>query len=97
MTFGENRELAFTPPEVPLGVIPPLGGGETRSTALVDLRLCASLLVIVIVLVTPAVLLPRWPVAEDVSGLWPLVLSVVLILVGLSRRSYIRIVCFRRG
>ena len=86
VTFGENRELAFTPPEVPLGIIPAVGGGETHSAALVDVRLCASLL-IVIVVVAAIVLLPgARPPAKDVPGLWPLVLPTVLSLAGLSCR-----------
>ncbi|MDK1349108.1 hypothetical protein QNO09_38875 [Streptomyces sp. 378] len=98
VTFGENREQAFTPPEVPPGIIPASRGGETRTAALVDVRLCASLLIVVIIVVAAIVLLAgARPATEDVLGLWPLVLPAVLSLVGLSCRSYFRIVRFRRS
>jgi hypothetical protein len=98
VTFGENRELAFTPPEVPLGIIPALGSSETCSTALVDVRLCGSLLTVVIIVVAAIVLLlGARPAAEEVPGLWPLVMPAVLSLAGLSCRSCFRIARFRRG
>ncbi|GGX36503.1 hypothetical protein GCM10010341_67600 [Streptomyces noursei] len=98
MTIGENRELALAPPEFPLGIIPTSDGGETCSVALVDLRLCASLPIVGIIVVTAIPLLPRWwPALQNIPGLWPFVVYAVLSLVGLSCRSYIRIVRFRRG
>ncbi|MEU5677020.1 hypothetical protein [Streptomyces rochei] len=98
MTHGENRELAFTPPDVPLGIIPALGGGETCITTQVDVRLCASLLIAVLTLVAVVVLLiAAWPAVEEVAGLWPCLVSLVLGLLGLSRRSYLRVIRFRRA
>ncbi|MFE0722572.1 hypothetical protein ACFW4M_04475 [Streptomyces sp. NPDC058794] len=35
--------------------------------------------------------------AEEIPGLWPCVVPVVLGLLGLSRRSYLRIIRFRRA
>lgn len=98
MTHGENRELAFTPPDVPLGIIPAMSGGETCSTTLIDVRLCASLLIAVLALTVVIVLLAvAWPAVEKAPGVWPCVVSVVLSLLGLSRRSYLRIIRFRRA
>ncbi|MGW3012732.1 hypothetical protein ACWC9R_28395 [Streptomyces sp. NPDC001219] len=96
VTSGENRELAMAPPEFPPGIIPALSGGETRSAALVDLRLCASL-PIVIILVAAIVLLPgAWPAVVKLPIPWPFVVCAVVSLVGLSCHSYLRIVRFRR-
>lgn len=95
MPEGKNRESASAPPEVPSGIIPTSNRGETRSAALIDLRLCASLLIVVLVVVL--VLIGAWPTAEGAVGLSPLAAPVVLSLVGLSRRSSIRITRFRRG
>ncbi|MEV7383880.1 hypothetical protein [Streptomyces lydicus] len=97
MTSGENRELALTPPEFPPGIIPALSGGETRSAALVDLRLCASLPIVIIILVAVIVLLPgAWPAVVNLPIPWPFVVCATLSLVGLSGHSYLRIVRFRR-
>ncbi|MGI5353055.1 hypothetical protein ACQEU8_33475 [Streptomyces sp. CA-250714] len=62
------------------------------------MRLCASLLIVVIILVAAIVLLPAAsPSGENIPGTWAAVLSAGLSLVGLSCRSYLRIVRFRRG
>ncbi|MER7118447.1 hypothetical protein ACFQL8_09420 [Streptomyces goshikiensis] len=98
MTLGSNRRQAQAVPVVPHGIIPAPGGGETRSAALVDIQLCASLMIVFIVLVVMIVLFPWvWPTVQDNPGLWPLILPGVLSMVGLSRRSYIRIVRLRRS
>ncbi|WP_217199892.1 hypothetical protein [Streptomyces buecherae] len=71
--------------------------GETRDTALVDLRLCASLLVIVVVLVALVVLSPTtWLRGEGAVSLSPYIAPGLLCLAGLSRRSYLRVVRFHR-
>ncbi|MFE1039851.1 hypothetical protein ACFW4L_14190 [Streptomyces sp. NPDC058832] len=74
-----------------------MSGGETCITALVDVRLCASLLIAVLTLVAVMVLLIVARPAEEIPGLWPCVVPVVLGLLGLSRRSYLRIIRFRRA
>ncbi|MGY5079234.1 hypothetical protein ACWIGX_19440 [Streptomyces nigrescens] len=97
MTSEENRELALTPPEFPPGIIPARSGGETRSAALVDLRLCASLPIVIIILVPAIVVLPKvWPAVVNLPIPWPFVVCAALSLVGLSCHSYLRIVRFRR-
>ncbi|KUH39050.1 MULTISPECIES: hypothetical protein [Streptomyces] len=58
-------------PVLPPGIIPARSDGETRNAALFDLRLGASLLIVVLVLVTVIILVTRVrPVATDASGLW---------------------------
>ncbi|MGG2460606.1 hypothetical protein ACO0M4_12445 [Streptomyces sp. RGM 3693] len=98
MTVEENRELPLLPPGFPSVIIPALSGGETPSVALVDLHLCASLAIVVIIVVAAVVLLPSmWPAVAGVPGVWPFAMSAVVSLAGMSCRSYLRIVRARRG
>ncbi|MFJ8697592.1 hypothetical protein, partial [Streptomyces roseolilacinus] len=93
VTKGENREWTFTPPVLPSGIIPARSDGETRNAALFDLRLCASLLIVVLVLVVRV----RPAAAMDTSGLWLLAGCVVVGVMGWSRRSHLRVVRLRQS
>ncbi|MEU9983565.1 hypothetical protein [Streptomyces sp. NPDC050856] len=92
MTNGENREWTFTPPVLPPGIIPARSDGETRNAALFDLCLCASLLIVVLVLVTIIMVARMRPVATDAFGLWLLTGFAVVSVVGWSRRGHLRVV-----
>ncbi|MCB5183048.1 hypothetical protein [Streptomyces antimicrobicus] len=96
MTFGDIRK-AYGAPVVPLGIIPGRQGGETRSAALVDVRLCASLVIVVVLVLVGFFLLRVYPGLMQEPGLWPLVPPGLWALVRLSRGSFIRVVRFRRG
>lgn len=98
MTSGKAGELQTSSPEPHVGIIPASGGGETRITTLVDVRLCASLLIVVVLVVAVIVLVPaNWPAPAGIPGVWALVPSAVVSLLALSRRSYLRVLRFRRG
>ncbi|MFE7276917.1 hypothetical protein [Streptomyces sp. NPDC057623] len=98
MTSWKAGELQTSSPEPHVGIIPTPGGGETRITTLVDVRLCASLLIVVILVVAVIFLMPaNLPAPTGISGVWALVPPAAVSLLALSRRSYLRILRFRRG
>ncbi|MFB6634386.1 hypothetical protein ACFCWY_31285 [Streptomyces sp. NPDC056362] len=88
MTTGANREPGKTPPAHPHGIIPSKDADETRSSSLIDFRLCGSFLLVVVLTVVIAVVL-RGPYATDS---WPFLLPVVVVVVNVSRRSMVRVV-----
>ncbi|MFD8023684.1 hypothetical protein ACFXJO_04520 [Streptomyces lavendulae] len=95
---GINRMWAASAPVVPQGIIPVPDGDETRSAALIDIRLCATLLLVIIAAVIIIVVPPStWPQVVGTPAVWPLLVTAVLSVVRLSRRSHIRIVRLRRS
>ncbi|MFG2767437.1 hypothetical protein [Streptomyces rubiginosohelvolus] len=68
---------------------------------LYELRICASLLFVLLIILLSIVVLPTvWPGWEQLPALWPflspLALSLLGLLVALSKRSYLRYVRVRQ-
>ncbi|MFJ2851257.1 hypothetical protein [Streptomyces rubiginosohelvolus] len=68
---------------------------------LYELRICASLLFVLLIILLGIVVLPTvWPGWEQLPALWPLLsplaLSLLGLLVALSKRSYLRYVRVRQ-
>ncbi|WP_157878528.1 hypothetical protein [Streptomyces chattanoogensis] len=71
---------------------------ETSAVALLDIRLCASLPIVLLILVAIIIVWPTvWPVVGDVPGSWPVFVAAALSLLGAAGRTYIRVARIRRG
>ncbi|KOU39409.1 hypothetical protein ADK55_33355 [Streptomyces sp. WM4235] len=65
---------------------------------MVELRICASLLFVLLIIVLGIVVFPVvWPGWEALSLVWPFVLSLIGLLVALSKRSFVRYVRVRQA
>lgn len=101
MTTENSREQANVPPVVPSGIIPAPQAPKPRSVHLYELRICASLLLMLLIILLGIVAFlsvrPGW---EQLPALWPflfpLALPLIGLLVALSKRSYLRYVRVRQ-
>ncbi|MFI1112863.1 hypothetical protein ACH4TU_33575 [Streptomyces physcomitrii] len=95
MPNGDSRDLGRCAPALPSRIIPSCGFPETWDRS--ELRLSASLLVVIVILVGGVVALPVvWPTVSRFPFVWPVLVSALLSLVAVSSQSYIRVVRTRR-